>query len=149
MFDDGAHDDALSNDGIWGAKLPAFTAGTDVRYYIEAVADDGYGTRTYDPVGAEHDVYYYQVQGNVEVHDVAATSVIVFPNPADGSCSISLPKSGENAEVSLYSINGTMVWNQLHYTSGSMINLSGIAPGCYMMQITQSNTVNNAQIIIL
>jgi hypothetical protein len=36
-------------------------AGTVVRFYIEAVEANAAGTRTYAPVGAEHDVYYYHV----------------------------------------------------------------------------------------
>lgn len=61
MSDDGNHQDALANDGIFGAGIPGQNAGVYVRYYIEAVADDNFGTVTYQPQGAEHDVYIYRV----------------------------------------------------------------------------------------
>lgn len=43
------------------AFIPAMAAGTVVRFYLEAVEANAAGTRTYAPVGAEHDVYYYHV----------------------------------------------------------------------------------------
>jgi hypothetical protein len=62
MYDDGAHGDGASGDGIYGAAIPAQSAGTRVRFYIEAVASNTAATRTYEPAGAEHDVYVYTVQ---------------------------------------------------------------------------------------
>ena len=62
MFDDGLHNDGLANDGLYGGTIPMFEATTWVRYYIEAVADNNFNTVSYSPVGAEHDVYFYQVR---------------------------------------------------------------------------------------
>ncbi|MEP7322177.1 MAG: lamin tail domain-containing protein, partial [Saprospiraceae bacterium] len=61
MSDDGLHQDGLANDGIYGAGLPGQKAGAFVRYYIEAIGDDGFGTVTYEPKGAEHDVFLYRI----------------------------------------------------------------------------------------
>jgi len=61
MFDDGQHNDGAAGDGLWGAAIPARTSGAYVRYYIEAIADDNASTRTFEPKGAEHDVFVYQV----------------------------------------------------------------------------------------
>jgi spore coat protein CotH len=73
MSDDGNHQDGLANDGIYGASLPGQLAGVFVRYYIEAIADDGFGTVSYEPQGAEHDVYLYRV--NLE--SSAITDVVI------------------------------------------------------------------------
>ncbi len=62
MYDDGGHGDGSSGDGVYGAVIPVQTSGTRVRFYIEATADDTAGTRSYEPAGAEHDVYCYIVQ---------------------------------------------------------------------------------------
>jgi hypothetical protein len=62
MSDDGGHGDGLSGDGIYGCIIPAQSKGTRVRFYVEAVASNSAGTRTYDPPGAEHDVYVYTVE---------------------------------------------------------------------------------------
>lgn len=61
MFDDGQHADGASGDGVYGASLPGFDKGTWVRFYVEAKASNTAGTLSYLPVGAEHDVFYYQV----------------------------------------------------------------------------------------
>ncbi len=61
MFDDGLHEDGAADDGVYGGTIPAFEAGSYVRYYIEAVADDVVGTVSYMPAGAEHDVFLYSV----------------------------------------------------------------------------------------
>jgi len=62
MKDDGEHGDGSAGDGVYGCTIPAQTAGTRVRFYIEAVAADSINTLAYDPAGAEHDVYTYVVQ---------------------------------------------------------------------------------------
>jgi hypothetical protein len=61
MFDDGAHGDMAANDNIFGATIPGQIAGTWVRYYIEAAAADTKKTVAFSPVGAEHDVFIYNV----------------------------------------------------------------------------------------
>ena len=64
MYDDGAHDDGAANDGIFSAKIPKQNAATWVRYYIEATANNASKSIAFAPVGADHDVYVYQVQTN-------------------------------------------------------------------------------------
>ncbi len=63
MYDDGAHNDLDPGDGVYGASLPARTSGTWIRFYIEAAASTTAKTVTYNPIGAEHNVYIYQVEG--------------------------------------------------------------------------------------
>lgn len=60
MFDDGAHNDGASGDGVYGAQIPAQDGGVLVRYYIEAKANNAALSASYAPPGAEHDVYFYQ-----------------------------------------------------------------------------------------
>ena len=62
MYDDGAHEDELANDGIFGAEIPGFEAGSMIRYYVEAIADNSAKSASYMPSGAEHDVFVYRVQ---------------------------------------------------------------------------------------
>jgi hypothetical protein len=61
MYDDGQHGDGGASDGVFGASIPGFAAGIYVRYYIEAIANNTPKTATYEPAGAEHDVYIYRV----------------------------------------------------------------------------------------
>ena len=66
MFDDGAHNDGGAGDGIYGATIPPAPPVTQVRYYIAAHSGNAANTVTYEPAGAEHDVYTYQVQHPTE-----------------------------------------------------------------------------------
>ncbi len=61
MFDDGQHDDGAAGDGVYGATIPGHAAGSWVRFYVEGAAANNAQTVTYDPPGAEHDVYIYVV----------------------------------------------------------------------------------------
>lgn len=61
MFDDGQHEDGGMGDGIYGARVPSFSAGTYVRFYVEAKSANTAGTVSFAPAGAEHDVYLYKV----------------------------------------------------------------------------------------
>lgn len=62
MFDDGAHNDGSSGDGVYGATIPAQGPLSQVRYYIAATANNAAQSVTYLPAGAEHKVYTYLVQ---------------------------------------------------------------------------------------
>jgi len=47
------------------ARIPSYPAGSYVRYYVEAIADDNVKTAAYMPEGAEHDVFYYQIEAEI------------------------------------------------------------------------------------
>ena len=59
MFDDGNHGDGQANDGLYGCYIPAQNEGVRIRFYIEATAANSVKTKTYEPAGAEHDVYSF------------------------------------------------------------------------------------------
>lgn len=61
MYDDGQHADGAAGDGVYGGQIPGYATGTLVRFYLEAASNNTAKTRSYLPVGAEHDVYYYNV----------------------------------------------------------------------------------------
>ncbi|MBL7827201.1 MAG: lamin tail domain-containing protein, partial [Saprospiraceae bacterium] len=88
MFDDGAHNDGLAADGVYGADLPGFVTGTYVRFYVEAKAGNAAGTTTFAPVGAEHDVYYYRVSAAwaadrpVSINEVMASNETTMEDEA-------------------------------------------------------------------
>jgi hypothetical protein len=65
MYDDGVHGDGSPNDGIYGAEIPGYSAGTYVRYYIEAIANNNFRTAAFSPEGAEAHVYFYQVETEI------------------------------------------------------------------------------------
>lgn len=109
MFDDGQHSDGASGDGIYGASIPDFGAGTYVRFYIEAKSGNTAGTFSYLPAGAEHDVYMYQVgaawTGNVPV---VINEILASNQNAETD------EAGENED-----------WIELYNTSNASFDLSG------------------------
>jgi len=77
MADDGNHQDGSANDGIYGASIPGQNTGVYVRYYIEAISNDNFGTATYEPQGAEHDVYIYRVNLiNSQINEIVINEVM-------------------------------------------------------------------------
>jgi len=109
MLDDGQHGDGAANDGVFGATISPNSKGEYVRYYIEAIKDDGFGTRTYDPVGAEHDVYLYQIKpGEVVASDLVINEIMA------SNMSTQSDQDGEFED-----------WTELYNNSSSSIDLSG------------------------
>lgn len=113
LLDDGAGIDLLAADGVYSASLPAHAAGTYVRYYIEAIAADGaddFGTLSYLPVGAEHDVFVYQVPVVAELE-----SAIVINELLASNASNNVDDNGEFDD-----------WVELFNNSDSAVSLSGL-----------------------
>lgn len=108
MKDDGNSGDGSANDGTFGASIPAFNAGTYVRYYIEAVSNNSAKTVSYDPVGAEHDVYFYQVQTTLG----SATTVVINEVLASNTQDLDEKQQADD-------------WIELYNTTTGRINLGG------------------------
>lgn len=88
MFDDGRHDDYAANDGVYGARIPGKNAGTWVRFYIEAAANNAAKSVSYFPAGAEHDVFIYRVnlntaEASVVINEVMASNSKTASDEAD------------------------------------------------------------------
>ena len=69
-----------NNDGVYDASIPAHEKAQFVRYYVEVIADDATNTATYSPIGAEHDVYIYQVQAAVAINSDVVINEIMSSN---------------------------------------------------------------------
>lgn len=87
MFDDGNHNDMQPNDGIFGASIPEFEIGSYVRYYIEARSANSYNSVSFSPEGAEHDVYFYQVEPQAQetktvvINEISPANKTVIADP--------------------------------------------------------------------
>lgn len=97
------------NDGVFTGTIPAFPRGSYVRYYVEAIANDSAGTATYNPKGAEHDVYIYQVQAA----DLVASDVVINELMADNESTVT-DEDGEFGD-----------WIELYNNSDQPVDLSG------------------------
>jgi hypothetical protein len=89
MFDDGAHQDGTAGDGIFGGTIPGQLAGSWVRYYIEAIANNPQKSATYLPAGAEHDVFIYKVkvlqaESSVVINEIMAQNTLTVTDESGG-----------------------------------------------------------------
>ncbi len=112
LFDDGAHDDGAANDNVYANSIPAQESGVYVRYYVEAIANDNaedFGTVSYLPVGAEHDVFIYRVD-----LEVAAQSDLVINEFMASNSNTVADGSGEYDD-----------WLELYNNSSEAIDLTG------------------------
>jgi hypothetical protein len=105
MLDDGRHGDGEALDGVFGYVLPEYPVGTILRYYVQATADDGVGTLTFDPAGAE-----YQVYSHVVTYAPADSSPVVINElMACNQTTIADPQGDFDDWIELVSVAGETV----------------------------------------
>ena len=75
MYDDGAHNDGASGNGVYGAQIPAFPAGTTVDYYVTAT--DSAALTLTDPSDAPATTYSYTVGNGAEGEGEGETEVAI------------------------------------------------------------------------
>lgn len=108
MYDDGLHEDGAAVDGLYAGIIPAFDAGTFVRYYVEAVGGNAALSASYLPTGAEHDVFVYTVQ-----QAEAITGVVINELLASNTAGVT-DEAGEHDD-----------WIELYNTNNFSVDLSG------------------------
>lgn len=108
MRDDGKSGDGAASDGVFGAEIPPQAGGSYVRFYIEAVSANSVNTVSYDPVGAEHNVYVYQVKLN----STNTRTVVVNELEASNTKILDENKQADD-------------WIELHNLTANPIDLSG------------------------
>ena len=113
MYDDGQHQDGVPGDGIYGASIPAFPAGTVVRYYVTARYD--FNRVVVDPPGSPTNTYTYAVSAGIPVV------------PLNGSVLLGRP-TGQSITVSVVCSNDAQMF--LEY---------GVAPGVYPNRTALAN----------
>ncbi len=98
MYDDGLHNDLKANDEIFAANIPQFPANTYVRYYIEAISDNNFKTVSYKPEKAEHNVYLYLVENEIEQN----SDVVINELMADNTKTIADPQGQYDDWIELF-----------------------------------------------
>lgn len=120
MFDDGQHNDGASSDGVFGAQLPGFAAGTDVRFYIEAKSANAASTLTYLPAGAEHDVFYFKTDPAWAGNNAVVINEILASNE-----NAETDEAGEHEDwIELYNLTNQPLDLSGYYLSDNPTNLA-------------------------
>lgn len=119
MFDDGAHNDDLANDGTFGAQIPGQIAGTFMRYYVEAIANNASLSASYLPAGAEHDIFIYRVQ-----QVLGPNGVVINELMAQNNTTITDEAGDYEDWIELYNNNATPVDLSGYYLTDTSAQLT-------------------------
>jgi len=101
MSDDGEGNDKEAGDGIFTAEIPGYSQGTFVRFYIEARANDVENSSAFNPEGAEHDVYIYQVESDFN----NSAPVVINEIMASNDNTIADPQGEYDDWIELYNLS--------------------------------------------
>jgi len=120
MYDDGQHNDSASGDGIYGASIPGYAAGTWVRFYIEAAAANTPKSVSYMPAGAEHDIFVYNVSP-----PIAAAKPVVINEVMASNTNYIADNSGEYDDyIELYNTTSQPLDISGYYLTDNLTNLN-------------------------
>ncbi len=120
MTDDGANADAVAGDGMYSAYLPAMLAGDFVKFYIQAVENNTAKTQTYNPVGAEHDVYYISIAPAYAANTDVVINEVLSDNVTDAT-----DEQGEHEDwIELYNRGNAAVDLTDYYLTDNQWNLT-------------------------
>ena len=76
MLDDGLHNDGIAGDSIFGERIPPFSSGTKVDYFIYA---DNFEAGIFSPVRAQYEFYSYSVAPAVlSIGDLVINEFMAF-----------------------------------------------------------------------
>ncbi|MBN2728866.1 MAG: CotH kinase family protein [Bacteroidales bacterium] len=105
MFDDGAHNDGASGDGVYGADIDVYNS--DVQYYIYAENNDA---GMFSPERAEYEYYTITLTGDVVINEFMASN-----------STIAMDQNGEYDDwVELYNNSSSPVSLNDYYLSDDM-----------------------------
>jgi hypothetical protein len=109
MYDDGLHGDSAAADGVYGSILTGYPAGTVLRYYVQAMANDAVGAMAFKPE-AEHLAYEH----TSTLVRTLGSPVLINEIMAQNSTTLADPQ-GEFDD-----------WIELFNTSNQTVDLSGM-----------------------
>ncbi len=108
MYDDGLHNDGLANDGVFCGNIPSAPNGTVVRFYIEAKGGVAPFSVSYNPPGAEHNVFVYRVGAVNGLVDAKEDALSIGPVPCGGILRIQHESTAASL-VCIYDVDGQKV----------------------------------------
>lgn len=73
------------------------------------------------------------------VDEVAAQQLGMYPNPATGSVTITLPQNAQSADISVSSVSGKVIFTRHLSVGSSSVDISNLAHGLYIMQVHTNN----------
>ena len=136
----------------WSADIPTQQAGSNINYYISAIANSG--KSQVRPLTAPDGYFKYRVMNFVDLPEMKLGFGRVFPNPSHGLTCIEINNSeGFNGTLDLYDIMGKKV-STIHsgkFIKGDrkyFIDLSNYAKGAYMFVLKNKQEIKTNTIFV-
>jgi uncharacterized delta-60 repeat protein len=136
----------ISYDGSIGGEDNA--AGISVNSNNIYVAGSSWGSNSQKDIVA---IKYSQVLNTSNLFIINENTVQVIPNPFSNSANIILGNNiGENVSVSIYDINGKLIYTEQVYTRGNIFLDGGrFSKGVYLFTINSADgEINNGRFIV-
>ena len=89
--------------------------------------------------------------GTVSIADQTATENIfdLFPNPAQNTLSVSIASKSKIEELSIYTINGSMIKQFYHIDGNIAIDISDLPPGIYNVVVNNKDEIMRNKLIVV
>ena len=131
-----------ADDYLWttGSAAETITVTSSGTYGLNVESDDG--CVGYDEMEVEF------IECSNSINELEAGSVSVYPNPANQSFTISTANNLRNAEVHVYNSLGQKVQTLSMASSLETIDVSSLAVGNYVIQITSDEGVWQQHMLI-
>jgi hypothetical protein len=71
----------------------------------------------------------------------------MYPNPVEDVLNIQVNAIGNNDYISVYGIDGQLVWTQKITSELTQLNTSALASGVYMVQFNQNGNISTQRFI--
>ncbi|MBL0049481.1 MAG: CotH kinase family protein [Bacteroidetes bacterium] len=139
MFDDGLHNDSLAGDGIYAATLVGQSGGTWVRYYVEAASNNTAKTVSFEPPGAEHNIFIYLVKPAIAAD---STSIVINEIMARNNTTVTDSAGQYEDWIELYNNSNQAVDISGYYLTDNEFNLT-------KWQIPQGTILNANEYLII
>lgn len=71
---------------------------------------------------------------------IAEAGILLYPNPADASVTVNLPKEiPSEGIISIYDLSGKEIWQQEINSASTQINITSLTPGIYFLHMHAGN----------
>jgi len=80
------------------------------------------------------------------IDDIVAIDFVMSPNPSYGNLSVVFDYN--NADISIFDLNGRLILHQEHYVSGENISLSQLNKGVYIVRVQNDQKYQSQKLVI-
>ncbi|MBP5535253.1 MAG: fibronectin type III domain-containing protein [Bacteroidales bacterium] len=126
------------------ALIPDLTEGAELDIYVRAICAEDYVSTWSEPLAVT-------VGSLSAVAAEGSAALSLYPNPAQGSTTVSVQGAAEDLTLTLHDINGrTLATYQLPCAAGceQQLTLDNLAPGTYFVRLKGSTTTQTRKLII-